>query len=438
MLLYELAEELGASPNDMRLWLKKRGLGGKGKLSAKAVSQARAQFKPPSETESVMSQVFVEPKSPQQLKAARAAAPQQRRRRSWGKAEPVGPSVSAMSTDEQRDLIKQLRGGVSAEGTAREVEGEGAPIQAERVTSQLSPSDEETSPVIEPDEGSREEPPAQERFSEVYYKKRYEELYAQYTAQRERLKKTDLSLKALKEEHEALKLQRPMEAERAPREPQVTLKEPALVWEELSSFSLSEGDAVNALLELIEHPVKGPELLYRLKLDEPSILLNGFRFYCGDELCYELANQHARLGLIHVEEEQRCVICAGHEGQRWYSYLLHVAQERGVKRLLLVGGEDANTTTLKSFERANPRLSWSFISGDGRDDQTSANSRVEGAQGVLLWGGMNLPHRLSNLYKSASDTMKVPCVTIPPGQRGVSAICKAALKMLGVDEEVLG
>ena len=109
---------------------------------------------------------------------------------------------------------------------------------------------------------------------------------------------------------------------------------------------------------------------------------------------------------------------------------------RGARRLLLVGGEDANTATLKSFERVISGVSWSFISGDGRDDQSSANKRVEGADGVLLWGGMNLPHRLSNLYKGASESLKVPCATIPPGQRGVTAICKAALKMLGVEEEI--
>jgi len=447
MQLYELAEELGSPPATLREWLKKRGLGGKGKLSMKAVSQARAQFKPPSQADSVMSQLFEEPKTPQQLRAARVAVPQQKRRRSWGKAEPVGPSVNVMSTDEQKDLFKQMRSGAGAQD--EQGNSSGAPLATssdpEALTQrQAGPSGAQTSvqagaTPTRQDSAQRpdvQRDPPQERFSEVYYKKRYEELYAQYTSQRERLKRTDLALKALQQEHETLKQTRPMESAQVST-PRVDLKEPALVWEELSSFSLSEGDAVNALLELIEHPVKGPELLYRLKLDEPSILLNGFRFYCGDELCYQLAHQHARLGLIHVEEEERCVICAGHEGQRWYSYLLHVAQERGVRRLLLVGGEDANTSTLKTFERAQPRLSWGFVGGDGRDDQTSANSRVEGANGVLLWGGMNLPHRLSNLYKSACESMSVPCATIPPGQRGVVSICKTALKMLGVDEEGL-
>lgn len=445
MQLYELAEELGTSPETLRAWLKKRGFGGKGKLSTKAMSQARTQFKPPSEADSIMSHLFEEPKTPQEIKAARTVVPQQKRRRSWGKAEPLGPSVSQMSTGEQRDLIKQMRGRLDTDPAPTEKLNTHSEDTTKHSVAPILESSASQNIHVEEAKGTQsdENVSTEERFSELYYQKRYEELYTQYTAQRERLKKTDLAFKTLKEEHELLKNMRPMEQATSVRsqtvvQPHLNLKEPTLVWEELSSFSLSEGDAVNALLELIEHPIKGPELLYRLKLDEPSILLSGFRLYCGDELCYRLANQNARLGLIHVEEAQRCVICAGHDGQRWYRYLCDVAAKKGVKRLLLIGGENANTSTLKSFERSHSGLNWTFVSGDARDDQKSANSRVEGADAVLLWGGVHLPHPLSNLYKVACEQMKVPCVSIPPGQRGITAICRTALKMLGITEEELG
>jgi len=429
MQLYELAEELGTGPEALRSWLKKRGLGGKGKLSMKAVSQARAQFKV---LEGAMAEAVAEPaKSTGEGRAQRAPVPQMKRRRSWGKAEPVGPSVEELSTDEQRDLIKQLRGRSDRSPQPAQVADDPQPSAA----AEPSPAPaHESKPEAPPTPSA----PAQPNFTDHYYKKQYETLYNQYTAQRERLKKTDLALKELQSAHEELKRQRPMEQSPAPTgaEERAARPEAELVWEELSSFQLSEQDAVFALLEVLEHPARGPELLYRLKLDEPSILLRGFRFYCGHELCYELAQHNARFGLIQVEDKH-CVICEGHEAQRWYSYLLHIAEEQGLKRLLLVGGEDANTSTLKSFERSRPRLSWGFVNGDGRDDQTSANARVEGADGVLLWGGMNLPHRISNLYKQACEVQGVPCATIIPGQRGVSAICKTALKMLGVSEEEL-
>jgi hypothetical protein len=210
--------------------------------------------------------------------------------------------------------------------------------------------------------------------------------------------------------------------------------EEGLVWEELSSFGLNERDASNVMLELMEHPVRGRELLYRLKIDTPQDLLQGFTFFCGDERCEDLARPNAKLGLLLVEREQ-CAVCGGHDGQRAYRALLKRARQVGVTRLLLVGGEDANTSTLKQLAKSCPGITWSFIDGGGRDDQTSANRRVEGAGGVLLWGGMKLPHKLSGLYKTAADRLKVPCATIPPGQRGVSAICQTALVMLGGDPE---
>ena len=286
-------------------------------------------------------------------------------------------------------------------------------------------------------------------FIEAYYKREHTLLLTKYHAQRERLKQQELKNKALQKELDALQSKSPppinlpsrREVSRVERTPEGNPEKnpernPEYIHEELASYGLDTKGAIATLFELLDHPSKGPELLYSLKHDAPESLLRGFTLCCINASCEEIARPRAPLGLI-ISPPHLCAICQGSEGRRWYQRLLLEAKRSGRSRVLLVGGGDEDYSQIKRLNREYSGLKWTFVPGTKRVDQTSANQKVERSDVLVLWSSLHLPHALSQVFKQASNNLSIPCFSIEPGRRSVRVICQEILRAWGVPEEVL-
>lgn len=210
---------------------------------------------------------------------------------------------------------------------------------------------------------------------------------------------------------------------------------PELIWDHLASFGLNVTQARLALLELLDHPQRGPELMYSLKHDQPKTLTRGFSIVCSAMACQEVASVHARQGLIELEERHLCTICQGSDARGWYRRLTLTAIHTQRDRILVVGGDDADHRQIKELARQHSGVTWDFIAGGTRLSQTVANAKVAHKAAVVLWGGVHLPHALSNLVKSSADRAGVPCFALEPGTRSIATLCREVLKCWGVTYE---
>ena len=218
-------------------------------------------------------------------------------------------------------------------------------------------------------------------------------------------------------------------------DPTTPAESAGLIWDHLSAFGLNATQARLALLELLDHPQRGPELVYSLKHDTPKMITRGFAIVCSAEVCQEVAEVNARQGLIELEERHLCSICQGSDSRGWYRRLLLTATHTQRDRILVVGGDDGDYSQIKQLARQYPGLSWDFIAGSTRLSQTVANAKVTHKAAVILWGGVHLPHALSNLVKSAADRTGVPCFALEPGTRSVATLCREVLRSWGVSYE---
>ena len=211
---------------------------------------------------------------------------------------------------------------------------------------------------------------------------------------------------------------------------------PRLIWDHFESFGLDAHQARVALLELLDHPQRGPELVYSLKHDHPRSLTRGFAIVCEDDVCRQVADTFARQGLIEFSEKHLCTVCQGSVSRGWYRRLHLTATHTQRERILVVGGDDHDYQLIKQLDRELGGMTWEFITGASRVDQTTANAKVAKQSAVLLWGGTHLPHALSNVIKSAANKAGVPQCTLPPGRRSVAYLCASILRLWGLELEI--
>ncbi|MAD61320.1 MAG: hypothetical protein CMH49_07405, partial [Myxococcales bacterium] len=178
----------------------------------------------------------------------------------------------------------------------------------------------------------------------------------------------------------------------------------------------------------LDHPQRGPELVYSLKHDHIQQLTRGFALVCEAEVCREVADTYARQGLIEFSEKHLCSVCQGSDGRAWYKRLILTATYTQKTKLLIVGGDNHVHQQLKQLNRESSGIEWDFVNGANRIDQGAANAKVSHKSAIVLWSGEHLPHSLSNLFKVAADKNEVPISSLAPGQRSVAAVCMSILK----------
>ena len=500
MNVYQLAEELNLTPKKLQKWLKSKGFGAGTNISHKAELKARAQFMIPEgpmahvlESERIgLGKVL---RHEEQATAGVRVKIEALQKHTWEKVNHEGPKLSSLKPSEQREVLKAMRLKARAERSKASTEKTPitppsdvrspaltpspsltpapspsltpapspslTPVPSPSLTPAPSPSltpasahlPEEANTQeasIESSEASRKDvsssPNVQSNeFIDAYYKREHTLLLTKYHAQRERLKQQELKNKALQKELDSLRSASPTPIKPPPKRvesrsqlaPEATHgAPPEYIHEELASYGLDTQGAIATLFELLDHPSKGPELLYSLKHDAPESLLRGFTLCCIHASCEEVARPRAPLGLV-VSPPHLCAICQGSEGRRWYQRLRLEAKRTGHSRILLVGGGDEDYTQIKQLNREHSGLQWTFVQGTKRVDQTSANQKIERSDVIVLWSSLHLPHALSQVFKQASNAFSVPCFSIEPGRRSVKVICQEILRAWGLSEEAL-
>ena len=283
-------------------------------------------------------------------------------------------------------------------------------------------------------------------FKELFERPEVQSLSAQVDELKAALKSTQIELASLLEQTQRLEAEREelrllshsaeMSRGRAEHEKQKSTEEeraPSLIWDHFESFGLDAHQARFALLELLDHPQRGPELIYSLKHDFPRSLTRGFAIVCEAEVCREVADIHARQGLIEVSEKHLCSVCQGSVARAWYKRLHLTATHTDQQRILVVGGDQHDHQLIKQLNREIGGLQWEFITGSSRIDQTAANAKVAHQSAIILWGGTHLPHSLSNVVKAAANRAQVSQAALPPGKRSVAYLCASILKLWGVE-----
>ena len=461
---YELAEHLSISPNELKKWLKKQGYGNGNHISKKAQLQARHHFQPQEHHPQaqmlqdqrmglgpIRSKSAVSTSSSQQIRVT------ERPKRNWGP--PPTSSKPSSSPKEKEQFIKNLRHNsspsTSHSPTGKEQsiktlrresstlispspKGKEQPIKASThafspsVSSSSvssSPKEKEQSIKTATHESSPSTPP---KSSENYYKKKYQDLLD--TFQDLKLKYQHLQEQSKLSNQEDLSDHSNLDDPPA-SEPPIP-SESLLIWDELALYGLQEQEAIHTLLELLEHPIQGPNLLYSLKHDHPKTLLNHFSLYCGSQVCAEVARPYAQYGLIETSAHL-CSICQGDSTRRWYRRLLSEAHQRHETRLALIGGRSDDYQSLLQLNRECPGIQWTLVNGRHQLSLADVKTKIQSCSLVMIWAGTHLPHALSGNVRQAADMLNIPVSTLPPGIHNVEAVCKIILQSwLGLEHSV--
>lgn len=148
------------------------------------------------------------------------------------------------------------------------------------------------------------------------------------------------------------------------------------------------------------------EALLALADQAPELLLGGLRATADGSLAQALRE---RLVLVGPEEQpsaglvavsvpaERCELGETGLATR-YVDLVQAAELAGVAQIALVGGSVAYRKTLKHLGSAHP-LKLRLVSGTGRRQKRQAEADLRTCDVVVLWGGTELDHAVSELYR---------------------------------------
>ena len=434
---YELAQRLEISPEQLKKWLKKNGFGNGKRISKKAENQAVLHFNKP--VDHPLAHVLEDQrlglgkvKKPIELSSSSQSSIRVEKRpvRKWEKTH-QGESLTKRSTQEQKQMLRQLRGGgkLSMESDSSSLEISSSPSALERTVSNptSAPIPSEKSESVKVELSIQDD---KELTTHTYYKKKYESLLDDFQSLKSEIKTLKLQLEDTKTQakEDAHSDQLPLES------PDLASSTPSpLIWDEFTSYGLEEQEALDTLIELLEHPIKGPNLLYSLQHEHPKTLLQYFSLYCGSQVCADVARPYAKYGLIETSEHL-CSICQGSSPRRWYRRTLFEAIRRKEGKIALVGGHSDDHQNIIQLNREYPGMQWFFIGGQYQLKLSEIKSKLQSCTLVVLWAGTHLPHALSNNVKQAAEALDLNVISVPPGQRNIELVCQTLLNSwLGAD-----
>ncbi len=149
---------------------------------------------------------------------------------------------------------------------------------------------------------------------------------------------------------------------------------------------------------------------------------------CDDEECRRLAATLAsrERGPVAVRAVS-CQVCGGSNNRRSAAAMAAKLRERGLKRLLVVGGSPSAHMELASLLEGRGIELRLVNAAEGTHSTRSARPDLEWARVMVVWGATPLPHKVSRLYTDAP----------PPGlrivklaRRGIEALCREVLRSL--------
>lgn len=169
---------------------------------------------------------------------------------------------------------------------------------------------------------------------------------------------------------------------------------------------------------LFNHESVTPENAETLK----SALENKVHLCCGHTTCLDLLKkEYGKQKIIGTKEPQVCSLCRGSATRRGLTQMAFHCGEKGIKRILIVGGAPASHSELKNDSPAG--LEFRLIEGDVSRDKQRAAADLQWCDVVVVWASTILGHEVSNLYMKNSKSHNRQVVLV--NRRSIEALCIA-------------
>jgi hypothetical protein len=147
---------------------------------------------------------------------------------------------------------------------------------------------------------------------------------------------------------------------------------------------------------------------------------------CEERTCRQVARYFWPRATVTTSSGARCAVCHGSKQRRSVLNLAMHLRQRGISRLLILGGAPRQRYVLES-ELAG-LLELQCIAGDGRGHtRREANPRLHWADLLVVWSSTVLSHKISHAYTA---TIPAPLRVVTVTHRGVEALCREVVERL--------
>lgn len=151
---------------------------------------------------------------------------------------------------------------------------------------------------------------------------------------------------------------------------------------------------------------------------------------CGDRECSAALQGRGRVVLI-IADQSQCDHCHGSNTQRSIQGLIQAFSDRGITRLLVVGGSPNSHDELRALIPSAIKLK--LIAGTSRVNRKEARDHLMWSQVAAIWAPTQLDHKVSNLYKGGrtGDGHK----PVHVAHRSIEFLAQALVDHLGGDSK---
>jgi hypothetical protein len=126
-----------------------------------------------------------------------------------------------------------------------------------------------------------------------------------------------------------------------------------------------------------------------------------------------------------------CDRCGDSVNKREALALIDAFAERGLRRLLVVGGGPGTAEELRHL--VGEAIDLRIVDGETHRDATQADAELAWADVVAIWASTILPHKVSKLYTDKRTEYRDKLVTVT--RRGAAALCKTVVEKVGQHSE---
>lgn len=139
--------------------------------------------------------------------------------------------------------------------------------------------------------------------------------------------------------------------------------------------------------------------------------------------CEDCAEIDAPAGarVVEIEDSRRCERCAGSVNRREALALVEAFRDKGLGRLLVVGGSPGTAGELRDL--VGGALDLRIIEGNAHHDSNQAETELRWADVVAIWGATILDHKVSKLFTDRRGAYRDKLVSL--SRRSVGALCRA-------------
>lgn len=148
-----------------------------------------------------------------------------------------------------------------------------------------------------------------------------------------------------------------------------------------------------------------------------AVIVACARAPCRDE------SRRSGLTVVGAAQASACQICGGSANRREMDRATVALLERGLRKLVVVGGSPATHDELRTLARG--RIELRLVPGTDRRNAGDAKADLAWGDAIAVWGGTQLDHKVSKLYTNARQPHVFTCT-----RRGIAALAATLLDHL--------